>query len=194
MKIDKLGWFAGPLVGAAAMYFFDPVRGVYRRRTARDRGLHFARESARFFHIATLDLFNRSKGIIAERRSKLAHSLIDDDILVARAAAKLGRLVRYPHPVELSATGGVLIIRGSVFEDEIDAIRTVYRRMPGVRALRDNLRVRPISEIAPDAVKKTGQPLDIFQHHWSPATKLLLGVGTALGSAAAAAAKLKKAA
>ena len=61
----------GMLVGGAAMYFFDPDRGNYRRSLIRDQLAHFGFVSEDTAESTARDLRNRMQGTVAEAKGQL---------------------------------------------------------------------------------------------------------------------------
>jgi len=61
--------FLGALgIGAAAMYFFDPVSGRRRRAQLRDQMTHYQKEVTQYAEGTARDLRNRAEGLVAEAR------------------------------------------------------------------------------------------------------------------------------
>src|SRR5262249_31227134 len=59
-------------LGAGLMYYLDPDRGRSRRARARDRVIHLLHEAEHEAEIASRDLANRTRGLIAKSRSLAA--------------------------------------------------------------------------------------------------------------------------
>lgn len=55
-------------IGAAAMYFFDPVSGRRRRALLRDKMEHYQKEVTEYAEGTAQDLRNRAQGLVAEAR------------------------------------------------------------------------------------------------------------------------------
>jgi hypothetical protein len=92
-------------LGAALMYLLDPQHG--RRRVALLRGqwtrvVRKGRDSA---DAGWRDLANRASGLVARARGAWRAETPDDDVLVERVRAELGRWVSHPHAIEVSAVG-----------------------------------------------------------------------------------------
>jgi hypothetical protein len=56
-------------LGAALMYFFDPVSGRNRRAAVRDQAVHYGNEIRETTAATAQDLGNRAKGLYAEARN-----------------------------------------------------------------------------------------------------------------------------
>src|SRR5690349_4828592 len=115
MKIDRIVSLAASFcAGAAVMYVLDPERGHRRRAIARDKALHWGRVAARRGRNNAFDMGNRIRGAVAEARGRIFRRQVGDDVLVARVASKLGRLVDHPHPVGVTAEAGIISLSGYV--------------------------------------------------------------------------------
>jgi hypothetical protein len=55
-------------IGAAVMYFFDPVSGRRRRALLRDQVTHYQNEVTQYAEGTAKDLRNRAQGLVAEAR------------------------------------------------------------------------------------------------------------------------------
>lgn len=55
-------------IGAAFMYFYDPVSGRRRREQLRERMTHYQNEVTQYAEGATRDLRTRAEGLVAEAR------------------------------------------------------------------------------------------------------------------------------
>src|SRR5687767_1322521 len=85
-----LGAFAA---GAALMYFLDPGRGARRRAVARDKAVHALHKTGDAAETTGRDLRNRAQGLVAEIRGRFQREDVDDDVLVARVRAAMGRTI-----------------------------------------------------------------------------------------------------
>ena len=63
----------GAGVGALAMFIFDPDNGRRRRALARDKVVHFGRETVDAVEGAARDLRNRAQGVAAEARGAVSN-------------------------------------------------------------------------------------------------------------------------
>jgi len=62
-------------VGAAVMYFFDPISGKRRRALLRDKVNHYQKEAREYAAGAAQDLRNRAQGVVAEARGVVKRKL-----------------------------------------------------------------------------------------------------------------------
>lgn len=168
--------------GALAAWLLDPQSGRRRRAVARDRirsRLHRLDDAAR---IALVDLRNRTAGTIASVCGRAAaEDDTDDPVLAERVRATLGRVVSHPGSIDVSASAGVVTLRGPVLQHETASLLRAVRAVRGVRAVDDRLdahecagRVSGLQGGRPRARR-----IDVLQKHWAPATRLLVGAGGA---------------
>jgi uncharacterized membrane protein len=179
-----VGW------GVGLMYFLDPERGAARRARARDQLTHAAHRSSDALHVVRRDLSHRTSGAKARIRSTMNHQPIDNRVLVERVRAQLGRVVSYPHAIEVDATAGVVRLRGPIFLDEAARAVKATRAVAGVKEVVNQLDPHPNPTAIPtpqrDSEPKRLQ-LEIWQSSWSPALRLIAGMtGTALAGYGAA--------
>ena len=130
-------------LGVGLMYFIDPERGRRRRALARDRVVHAAHVSSGALGSLGRDLSHRAAGIVARTRGALRRGAVDDDVLVERVRAKLGRVVSHPHAIEVKASGGYVRLRGSVLESELPRLMLTVAGIRGVRDIEETL--QPLS-------------------------------------------------
>jgi hypothetical protein len=165
-------------LGAGLMYLFDPERGARRRARILGKLSAARRTSSHALGMAARDLNNRTTGVIAELRGAISREQVDDEVLVARVASRLGHVVSHPHAVEVSAQDGVVLLEGPILADELDLLLKTVRRVRGVQAVDDQLDVFEEAGNVPSLQggwPRTGPRIDILQHHWSPATRALAG-------------------
>jgi hypothetical protein len=88
-----------------------------------------------------LDLTHRAEGLLARARGAFHRGPVDDDVLVERVRAKLGRLVSHPHAIETHATDGCVRLRGPILQSEVPRLVRGVARVPGVREVLNALDV-----------------------------------------------------
>ena len=136
--ITLRGLTVGAGAGALGMYLFDPHRGAARRGRILDKSRSFVR-GLEFDAIARVrDLEHRLRGFFHEVRGRLAGEQVTDEILVQRVRAQLGRPVSHSRAIEVRADNGKVYLVGPIFEDEIDRLLTLIRRIRGVREVHDS--------------------------------------------------------
>lgn len=180
---NQFKFAGGCLLGAAGMYLLDPHRGGYRRALVRDKVIHYRKKFGRESGVVARDLKHRGIGIIAEARQKFSPGQVSDDILVARVASKLGRVVSNPHSIELTADRGRILLGGPIFIDEAEQLIKTVRGIAGVRGIDNRLEVHSRTERHPALQGRRhlrGQKIDILQDQWSPATRFLVALAGGL--------------
>ena len=120
-------------LGIGLMYFMDPERGRRRRALVRDKVVHTARVSTDGLGAVCRDLSHRTAGFISRARGVLRRRPVDDDVLVERVRAKLGRLVVHPHSIEVKATDGYVHLRGPILQSDVSRLIRGVNRVLGVR-------------------------------------------------------------
>ncbi len=165
-------------LGVAAMYFLDPGRGARRRSIARDKILRALNKAGDAVDTTQRDLRNRARGLAAEARGRFEDEIVDDDVLVARVRAELGRIVSHPSAVVVTADSGSVTLAGPILVDEAGELVSRVHAVRGVRDVIDLLDVRETAENIPalqgGAVRR-GSELELLQENWTPATRLLVG-------------------
>jgi hypothetical protein len=179
-------WIAmltGAGFGAGAMYIFDPDLGARRRALVQNQFERLPNTCQHAASVTARDLKNRTIGFVSEARARLFEDHVDNEILVDRVRSKLGFLVRHPSAIEVQAEQGRIILSGAVLADEAEQLVDGARNVRGVCDVESRLQVheRPgsLSMLQGNKPKPTGQPLDVLQRHWSPATRFLIGAGGA---------------
>jgi hypothetical protein len=179
-----LGVLASAGFGMLTMYVLDPVAGRRRRAQARNKLTHYQNQAKQAALVTATDLKNRALGIVAEGRARILGNHVDDTVLGERVRAKLGFLVRHPSAIEVAVNQGHVTLRGPVLADEVQQLVRGVETVRGVREVENHLEVHVKAEDVPSlqgaTEKRTGQRLDIFQRHWSPSTRLLVGLAGAV--------------
>jgi len=117
------------------MFLLDPDQGNRRRAFVRDKAIGVARVTGRSLRKASRDLSNRTRGVIAETRSRISpDSGSDDEILAERVRSKIGRIVSHPAAIQVSANNGTVTLRGDALQSEV---RDLMSRVYSIRDVRD---------------------------------------------------------
>jgi hypothetical protein len=150
MNIKNLPNMVKALVlGALAMYLFDPVLGRRRRALARDKLIRFGKSTQAVARMSLRDLKNRTLGTIAEGRAVFLDGRVDDVVLADRVRSKLGFLVRHPSSIEVQASEGKVTLSGPVFTDEVRQLVVGVRSVRGVRDVENLLEVHETDDKIP---------------------------------------------
>lgn len=184
-------FLVGAGVGAALAYMLDPGGGSRRRALARDKVARAARKTRDGFDATTRDLANRTRGIAAATRGRLAHEEVDDVVLVERVRARLGRVCSHPHAIDVVAREGDVTLRGPILAREVDRVLTTAAGVRGVQSVASELDPHESSEGVPSLQgegRVAGPGLDILQRSWAPATQALVAVASLAAAGVAVAA------
>jgi uncharacterized membrane protein len=178
-------FLGGAAVGLALMYFLDPNSGRRRRARTRDKVVHAARVVNEGAKVTARDTMHRAQGAWAEAKRLFNHEEpVDDGALIGRVRAELGRVVSHPHAIEVSASGGHVALIGPILSYEVRPLLKAARRVPGVRAVSDQLTVYNEPGNVPSlqgGEPRSGERFELLQENWSPAARLLVGgTGAAL--------------
>ena len=69
----------------------------------------------------------------------MRHEPVEDDQLIARVRAKLGRLVSHPHAIDVIARDGTITLSGDVLEDEAQRLVSGVGSIRGISLVCDHL-------------------------------------------------------
>lgn len=129
----------GAALGAAATYFFDPVRGHRRRIVLHDK---FFSKMNNFKHDSKIFLKNlKSKifGSVAQVQSKIHPKEQNDATLNQRVRSAFGRQVHHAKAIQTSVTYGVVTLSGPILADEVDKLIKCVKAIPGVQNVVNHL-------------------------------------------------------
>lgn len=181
MKLKTLLTSVG--LGAGLMYFLDPVQGNRRRAMVRDKANSLVNRVDDSIAVAMDDMRNRARGVLAELSAKLSDQGAPDWILEERVRTNLGRMARHARGVEVRADGGWIFLTGPVLKEDVDEIVNIASRTRGVHGVKNELQVFDSPESIPalqgSPTARRALP-EWQQQNWSPATRLLSGVGGSL--------------
>jgi hypothetical protein len=169
-------------LGVGLMYFLDPDRGARRRARVRDQLIHASRCTSEFAGVAKRDLSQRLSGVAARLRSAGDRRHVDDDILIERARAKLGRVVSHPHAIRVDAFDGMLTVRGPILQSEMKPLLRALEGVRGVSQVVSHLEVHE-APAGVSALQGGYSARETKRRAWSPTTRVIAGAtGTALAA------------
>lgn len=182
MKLKTI--LAGIGIGAGMMYFLDPRYGNRRRALVRDKANRLINSLDDSLEMSVEDVRNRTRGMLSEVIAKLSDQGAPDWILEERVRTALGRLSRHARGVDVVANGGYISLSGPVLREDKDAIVKTASQTRGVHGVEDRLQVFDSPQDIPalqghPSERREATP-DWQQQNWSPATRLLSGVGGSL--------------
>jgi uncharacterized membrane protein len=176
---------SGLSLGCGLMYFLDPDRGRRRRAVVRDKLAASGHRLSRELGKARRDLEHRAEGLEAQAKQAVKgvfnlQEEVDDDVLVARVRARIGRLASHPHAIEVFAYRGVVTLRGPVLKDEVDELLRTVASVRGIKEVRDHLEIHDNADGVPKLQgngRRRGERSELLQTSWTPALRVLAGMG-----------------
>ena len=171
-------------VGGLMVYFLDPKMGRRRRAAVKDRSASLLNQADRAVGKASRDLSNRARGAVAEARSLISARGPSDEVLVEQLRSRIGRVVSFPHFVELSARDAVVTLRGSILASELDDLHNAVSSVRNVCSVVNELKTYRTPQDMPGmhaAPREATERRNGFCSGWTPAARLLMGAaGSAL--------------
>lgn len=164
-------------LGAGLMYFYDPQLGRRRRKLAADQLRHALSELGEAADVACRDACNRLQGCVAEATSSLRPHDNSDGVVHDRVRSKLGRYVSHPGAIHVSVSEGHVVLTGPILASEVEPLLHCLKSVHGVRSVENRLEVHATAgthAALQGGRPRAGQPLDLFQANWSPATRCLV--------------------
>ena len=177
-----LTFAAGLGVGTGLIYVLDPQLGKRRRALLRDKLVWLQRKTGDCVEVTARDLSNRASGIAASIQSKFTSEEVNDDILVERVRAKLGRIVSHPAAIEVMSQAGNVRLSGPILAEEVEDLLSCLKRIPGVKEVNNNLEVHEEAGNHPalqGGRERQGHQFEFLQEKWSPAARLVAGLAGA---------------
>lgn len=142
---DQLTLLGGVGLGAGLMYLLDPAGGRRRRAVARDKTVHGLRVSGKALRKTSVDMGNRTKGLVAKAGSRLRkgdEEIADDAVLSERVRSYIGRCVSHPSAIQVEAEDGRIILSGQVPVSELDKLLAKVQKVKGVQEVESRLEVQ----------------------------------------------------
>jgi len=136
MRVGKI--LRGIVSGAAVMYFLDPQMGARRRALLRDKLVKFFNRASDRLGNVTEQAADRARGIAAETARRFNSEPISDEVLVARIRSEMGRYLKHPHAVLVTAHNGHVTLTGNILAHEVQPLLNKLKAMQFVESV-DNL-------------------------------------------------------
>ena len=182
MKLKTLVTTLG--LGAGLMYFLDPQHGTRRRAMVVDKANRFVNNLDTSIDTAVQDTRNRARGVLSEMTARLSdQGTVPDWILEERVRSNLGRTGHSTRTLDIRAEGGRIHLGGTALRGTEDDIVRAALRTRGVHGVENNLRIVDTPQDIPalqEASFRQAGLMEPTQRNWSPATRLLSGVGGSL--------------
>jgi hypothetical protein len=168
----------GGAAGSALMFMFDPARGRRRRTLVLGRISRVTRTAREGVTETSRDLANRASGVVARARARSSPPP-DEATLVGRVRAKLGRVSSHPRAIDVTVADGEATLRGAVLSGEVHQILKAVKRVPGVRAVRNEMDEHETANGIP-SLQGEGRhdgASELHPRSWTPAAGVMLGAG-----------------
>lgn len=127
------------LLGAGAMYYFDPEQGRRRRALVADRVDSVSHDARDYLEGKRKRTADRVRGLFASARSRMTSAPPSDEQLNAQIRSRLGRAVSFPHAVETNVQQGRVQLRGFILADEFNPLMAEIWTLRGVTAIDSQL-------------------------------------------------------
>jgi hypothetical protein len=173
-------FLAGLGAGTVMAWIFDPQAGRRRRAMLRDRTVRSVHRLEETVDKGVRDLSHRAQGRLAEVRGRLAPPAGDDDVIVERVRAELGRWVSHPHAIEVTCQDGLVTLSGPILAAEVGPLARQLRRVRGVREVDNRLEPHATTNglmALQGGQRRVGRRPEILQENWAPSVRLLGGLG-----------------
>jgi hypothetical protein len=141
-KRNPLTLLGGVGLGAGLMYLLDPDGGRRRRALARDKAVHGLKVSGKALRRTSVDVGNRTRGLVAGAGSLLRKGSADDHKLEGRVRSKLGRHVSNPSALQVQCQDGLVILSGPVLASELDKVLAKVQKIKGVHEVESRLEIQ----------------------------------------------------
>ena len=133
-------------VGAGLMYVFDPDRGGRRRALMRDKVESAANKVTDYAEKMSRDIRNRAQGLAAETAAIFNDGEIQDDVLVERVRAEMGRVPVHHGALKVTAAKGIVTLSGEALASELPPLMAAIRNVRGVKDVVSELNVHGENE------------------------------------------------
>ena len=172
---------AGLGIGAGLMYFLDPDRGRRRRALVRDQVAHAGHLASEAAAATTRDASHRMAGVAARVRGIAADDHADNDVLVERVRAQLGRVVSHPRAIDVLASDGIVTLRGPILREEVGRLCRAVENIKGVRDVVNELDEHDEPGNVP-ALQGESRRSSPWRGDWSRTTRLLTALVATAGA------------
>lgn len=173
MLQDRGAMLMGLGLGAGLMYFLDPTTGGRRRALVRDKVIRARRAAEDAARATGRDVSNRASGVAARVKGAHDESPVDDQVLVERVRAKLGRVASHPRAIEVSAVDGAVTLRGPVLEHEVARLCRAVSKVKGVCEVVDEMNPHQTAGNMPALRGEGRMTRGMWDREWSPSARMM---------------------
>jgi hypothetical protein len=129
-------------LGAGLMYILDPTAGRRRRALIRDKANSYWRSTESFVEKTARDAGNRTRGLMAEARTRLSGAAVPSDALLeSRVRAQIGHVIANAGAIGVAAHRGCVSLSGPIAADEEQKLLATVKSVPGVTEMVNQLEV-----------------------------------------------------
>jgi hypothetical protein len=180
----------GAGIGMTLMYLLDPGRGARRRALIRDKMVRVSRKTRDAAGATARDIANRTAGARARAAGLVTGYPVDDDVLVERVRARLGRVASHPRAIDVLARNGCVTLVGDVLATEVVPIMSTLAGVRGVKDVENEMRVHATPDGVPSLQGASERPehwSTRLKSGWSPTARVVGGAALLAVAGAAAA-------
>ena len=135
-----LAMLASMGIGAALMYFLDPVSGRRRRWQVADQVNGATRSVGDATTAAMSSAVTHTRGYLARARQLVGREpSVDDATLTERVRVALAQVIADSHALEVRVHDGAVTLKGPVRGEQIDEIVACVERVDGVSEVNNRL-------------------------------------------------------
>ncbi len=139
MMSQLLVLLGGAGVGAGLMYFLDPERGNARRAMVRDKAGSLVFQTTNTVGNTAQNLANHARGLFAAPASMLRRTPLSDEELSQKVKSTIGPYTSHAAAIQVTSHHGRVTLSGPILADEVKPLIERAARVPGVRAVQNNL-------------------------------------------------------
>jgi hypothetical protein len=168
----------GAILGAGALYFFDPQLGRRRRALLEDQLRHFSRRATDGLDAALCDLQNRAQGTVAELQHLVSKEEVSDEVLCERIRSLAGRYLSNASALNVDVSDGCVCLSGQALAHEAGPLVHAVRMARGVCRVDNQLEMHESAgklSALQGARSRSGKLPELLQANWAPGTRLVAG-------------------
>lgn len=172
-------------LGALMAFVADPSNGRRRRALVRDQLVRATAKSRAAADATARDVANRTTGAVAEALGRWRDDHVEDDRLVERVRARLGRVCSHPRAIDVSASNREVTLRGHILAHELDRVLKGVHGVRGVTHVVDELDTHETGEGVPSLQGEGHVP----RRGWTPASQVIVAAAAIAGTGVCLAAR-----
>jgi hypothetical protein len=179
MRYGNVGLWSGAALGAGVMFLLDPDRGGRRRALVRDKAVRMTNKAGDTLSATARDMSNRATGVACRTRSLWRSEEADDDVIVSRVRASLGRVASHPGSIEVISQFGRVTLSGPILAHEVAGVLARVAGVRGVASVDNQLDVHESPDNVPGLQGGSVPGACRVWSNWSPTARILAGTAAA---------------